>query len=186
MRATDQGYIIGRALWRWVAALAPGALIIALLVGLLLGFGPAHPAGLFDVGLALAIAFFALGEFIIITGFIRRPVLLATSDAGLLYYPVRSDPMAIPWARVAAIFVRERLVGQTMMRSLVFALRPLPGEDPNDPEALDHVSLPAHQLPLSAGRCLRLLAERHREQIALNNIAVFEQPQVEMGKLAGW
>lgn len=183
MRATRDGYSIGRAPWRWATALAPGALIIALLVGLLLGFGPAHPAGLFDVGLALAIAFFALGEYIIVAGFIRRPVLLATSDAGLVYYPVRSEPLAIPWSRVAAIYVRERWVAQRVMRSLVFALRPMPGDDPDAP---DHISLPAHQLPLSAGRCLRLLVERHREQIALNNIAVLEQPQVEMGQLAGW
>lgn len=184
MRETPDGYIIGRSFWRWITAPFPGALIIVVLVDLLLGFGPAHPGGLFDVGLALAIAFFALGEVIIIMGFIRRPVLLVTSDAGLLYYPVRSDPITIPWARIASLYVREHWIGQrTILRSLVFGLRPMPADDP---DALDHISLPAQQLPLSADRCLRLLAERHREQLALNNIAVFDEPQVEMGKFAQW
>lgn len=181
MRATSDGYSIGRSYWRAAISLAPGALFIALLIGLLLGFGPVQHTPLFDVGVALAIAFFALGEVIIVVGFVQRPVLLTTSAAGILYYPMRDAPFFVPWAQIATIGVYERLVGSSVMRSLTLTLRPAPGASGLD--APDRISLPAHQLPTSAARCLRLLAERHREQIALNYIVVFAEPQMSLARV---
>lgn len=181
MRATRDGYAIGRTPWRVASALVPGVVLIILLVGLLLGFGQVRRTPLFDVGVGLAIAFCVLVEWIILAAFIRRPVLLVTSDAGVLWYPPRAEPWFVPWTQIATLGVHERLVAGNGMRSLVLTLRPALGAD--DPGAPDRISLPAQQLPASPARCVRLLAERHREQIALNNILVFAEPQMTLARM---
>jgi hypothetical protein len=133
---------------------------------------------LFFGSLGCVTAVLVILEAIILASFIRRPTLLATDMKGVTFYPVRAAPFSVPWSEVATMSVTEAWVARTRMRSLALMLRPSPASNPDE---IDRINLPEHQLPRSALKCLRTLSDGHREQIALNNIVVFDEPQIRLG-----
>jgi len=178
MRRTSDGYIIGVSFKSAFIILSPGAFMLLVVIALLIEMRPRGNPAIFFGSLGVVLAVLLIFEGYLIASLIRRRYLLITGTTGVTYYPVGSEPFTVPWSEVGAMYVTEGWVGHTRMRKLTLGLRPSPAGNPDE---VDRIDLPESRLPSSAMKCLRKLAERHREQIALNAIAIYDEPQIKFG-----